>query len=138
MKKYVLLVISVFLSTYFAIGQTFTANDYKKASWMTLRFYGGQRSSMKDTKPMNWLVMDHLDGLDFTKDADGGNDLSGGWFDCGDHVKFGQTEFYAAYVVLKGYSEWPSKMARLSMQLRDVRPSRLLLWRMGRLFYQRL
>lgn len=108
MKKYVLLVISVFLSAYFAIGQTFTANDYKKASWMTLRFYGGQRSSMKDTKPMNWLVMDHLDGLDFTKDADGSNDLSGGWFDCGDHVKFGQTEFYAAYVVLKGYSEWPS------------------------------
>lgn len=128
MKKYVLLVISVFLSTYFAIGQTFTANDYKKASWMTLRFYGGQRSSQKSLEGPNWLIMDHAvsstdqgtlgnkgfkassyrKGYDFTNDADGANDLSGGWFDCGDHVKFGQTEFYSAYTVLKGYDVWPA------------------------------
>lgn len=95
---------------------------------MTLRFYGGQRSSQKSLEGPNWLIMDHAvsgtdqgtlgdkgfkassyrKGYDFTNDADGGNDLSGGWFDCGDHVKFGQTEFYSAYTVLKGYDVWPA------------------------------
>ena len=47
-------------------------------------------------------------GKDFTKDADGNVSLSGGWVDCGDHVKFGQTMFYAAYTLLKGYAEFPA------------------------------
>ena len=129
MKKIAFILLSVFLSTEFAIAQKFTADDYKKAAWMTLRFYGGQRSSQKSLQGPNWLIMDHevsssdisnglsgkgfsnssyKKGYDFTKDADGSTDLSGGWFDCGDHVKFGQTEFYAAYIVLKGFSEWPA------------------------------
>lgn len=108
MKKYTILTLSVLFSAFYAVGQTFTAEDYKKASWMTLRFYGGQRSSIKEAVPMNWIIMDHGTGVDFTKDADGSVDLTGGWFDCGDHVKFGQTEFYSAYTVLKGYGEWPT------------------------------
>ena len=111
-----------------AIAQTFSAEDYKKAAWMTLRFYGGQRSSQKSLQGPNWLIMDHevsssdqsslsskgfspsayKKGYDFTNDADGSTDLSGGWFDCGDHVKYGQTQFYSAYIVLKGFSEWPT------------------------------
>lgn len=124
MKRILFLTFPLLFSAYFAIGQAFTTNDYKKAAWMTLRFYGGQRSSQKSLAGPNWLVMDHAvtddlsskgfsssaykKGYDFTKDADGSTDLSGGWFDCGDHVKFGQTEFYAAYILLKGYSEWPT------------------------------
>lgn len=128
MRKITFIAIFVSLMAEFAIGQTFTTEDYKKAAWMTLRFYGGQRSSQKSLEGPNWLIMDHAvsssdqsglsgkgfstssyrKGYDFTKDADGSVDLSGGWFDCGDHVKFGQTEFYAAYVVLKGFSEWPA------------------------------
>lgn len=106
MKKIIisLLVIAASLEV---VAQTFTSDDYKKAGWMTLRFYGGQRISLKDHSAPNWLIMDHGVGYDFDKDADGSTDLTGGWFDCGDHVLFGQTFFYSAYVVLKGYDAFP-------------------------------
>jgi hypothetical protein len=91
----------------------FTVNDYRKALWMTTRFYGAQRSGFN-----NWLLHDHLPtgapaslrGTAFRLDrheADG-VDLSGGWHDCGDHVKFGQTQFYSAYLLIKGYAEFPT------------------------------
>ena len=89
----------------------FTAADYKKALWMTTRAYGAQRSGSN-----NWVVDGHLPsgvnasltGLCFSTDQDAGYDLSGGWHDCGDHVKFGQTQFYSAYMLLKGYAEFPT------------------------------
>ena len=79
---------------------------------MTTRMYGGQRSGAN-----NWLVSNHLPtgvdaslkGMSFIKDQDtDGYDLSGGWHDCGDHVKFGQTEYYSAYMLLKAYYEFPT------------------------------
>jgi len=91
---------------------------------MTTRMYGGQRSG----NGPNWLIMTHTPtsanmttlqsakgadpsqlqpGKCFTKDADNTNSLSGGWVDCGDHVKFGQTMFYSAYTLLKGYDAFP-------------------------------
>lgn len=82
----------------------FTVEEYKKALWMTTRMYGGQRSG----EGPNWLVMDHGAGKDFIHDADGDHNLSGGWHDCGDHVKFGQTQYFSAYVLLKAYEEWPT------------------------------
>lgn len=89
-----------------------TVTNYKKALWMTTRFYGAQRSGDN-----NWLLYNHLPGgvnaaltgRAFRADAHtDGTDLSGGWHDCGDHVKFGQTQFYSAYLLLKGYSEFPT------------------------------
>ncbi|MDA3882236.1 MAG: glycoside hydrolase family 9 protein [Bacteroidales bacterium] len=106
------------------VAQDLTNNDYTKALWMTTRMYGGQRSG----DGPNWLIMDHTPssadmsllqsskgadlsklqaGKCFTDDADGVNSLEGGWVDCGDHVKFGQTYFYAAYTLLKAYAEFP-------------------------------
>lgn len=128
MKKITFLLLSALFMADFVVAQTFSTEDYQKAAWMTLRFYGGQRSSQKSLEGPNWLIMDHdvsssdqsslsgkgfsasayRKGYDFTNDADGSVDLSGGWFDCGDHVKFGQTQFYSAYIVLKGFSEWPT------------------------------
>jgi hypothetical protein len=79
---------------------------------MTTRFYGAQRSGDN-----NWILHNHLPagvnaalrGRAFRADAHAdGTDLSGGWHDCGDHVKFGQTQFYSAYMLLKGYSEFPT------------------------------
>lgn len=87
----------------------FGTNEYKKALWMTTRMYGGQRAGDKNTNAANWLLIGHSsaqDGRTFLKDADNGYDLSGGWFDCGDHVKFGHTEYYSAYMLLKGYAEF--------------------------------
>ena len=101
-------------------AQTFDKELYQKALWMTTRFYGAQRSGAGN----NWLIADHeptnttsqtgsnlsafVKGQDFVKDADGDYDLTGGWFDCGDNARFGQTEFYSAYMLLLGYSEFPA------------------------------
>lgn len=85
-------------------AQAFTPAEYRKALWMATRFYGGQRSG----DGPNWLVMDHKTGKDFTQDADGAYSLAGGWHDCGDHVKYGQTQFYSAYMLLKAYAEFPA------------------------------
>ncbi|MFQ3576042.1 MAG: glycoside hydrolase family 9 protein [Cytophagales bacterium] len=91
----------------------FTNNDYKKAIWMTTRFYGAQRSGND-----NWTLHNHLPtgapevlrGTAFRLDRHTADnyDLSGGWHDCGDHVKFGQTQFYSAYLLIKGYAEFPT------------------------------
>ena len=102
-------------------AQVFDKALYKKALWMTTRFYGAQRSG----NGPNWLIAEHeptktangisgnlkafVKGKSYVKDADtDGYDLTGGWYDCGDFVKFGQTEFYSAYMLLLGYSEFPA------------------------------
>ena len=87
-----------------AEAQTLTNDGYRKAQWMATRFYGGQRSG----EGPNWLIMDHGAGKDFVQDADGDYSLAGGWHDCGDHVKYGQTQFYSAYVLLKAFAEFPA------------------------------
>ena len=92
-----------------SMGQDLSNQDYDKALWMTTRFYGGQRSGEN-----NWLLHDHLPsgvdpnlrGLAFRADNDNGYDLSGGWHDCGDHVKFGQTQYYSGYMLAKSYDEF--------------------------------
>lgn len=103
---------NLFLCSGIANAQGFTPAEYKKALWMTTRMYGGQRSGDN-----NWLVNNHLPsgvneslrGKCFSEDKDtDGYDLSGGWHDCGDHVKFGHTMFYSAYMLLKGYAEFPA------------------------------
>lgn len=103
--------LSLGLTSAQSFSQGFSPTEYKKALWMTARAYGGQRSGTN-----NWLLYNHLpSGVDakykgtaFIEDQDtDGYDLSGGWHDCGDHVKFGHTEFYSAYVLLKGYAEFP-------------------------------
>ena len=100
MKSFRILIIVLFLPL---LNFAQTNADYVKAGWMTTRMYGGNRSG----DGPNWLIMTYNTGKDFVKDADGAYSLKGGWHDCGDHVKFGQTQFYAGYVLLLGYSEFP-------------------------------
>lgn len=108
MKKLILLLaLSTMSNAFLPVYGQLTNEDYQKALWMTTRMYGGQRSGYGP----NWLIMEHnvtnngkiRNGVDFINDADGAYDLTGGWHDCGDHVKFGQTQFYSAYILLVGY-----------------------------------
>ncbi len=121
--KIILISLFIQLASLQLFAQKMTEEDYKKGVWMTARMYGGQRSG----EGPNWLIMDHTvnatgaaslsskgynaskmqPGKCFTDDADGDYSLAGGWVDCGDHVKFGQTMFYAAYTLIKAYDEWP-------------------------------
>lgn len=118
------LTLSLTSTTTLKAQQAFSNEQYLKAQWMTTRFYGAQRSGYGP----NWLLANHtpkpivhpdfvgtlpyfnyaVKGQNFVKDADiDGYDLTGGWFDCGDFVKFGQTQYYSAYMLLLGYSEFP-------------------------------
>ena len=125
MNRLAKIIMGASLTVFTAVGPMaaqnlgFDKEQYQKALWMTTRFYGAQRSGVGP----NWLLATHeptdvpsalqgnlknfVKGQSFVKDADGDYDLTGGWFDCGDHVKFGQTEFYSAYMLLLGYSEFP-------------------------------
>ena len=118
LKNIYLSILTAFLTTTSVVAQTsLVTADYNKALWMSTRFFGGQRLTDKNhaEQQENWLVQDYLPtgvasskrGIMFAQDADGSYDLSGGWADCGDHVFFGQTGFYAGYMLAKAYDEFP-------------------------------
>lgn len=74
-------------------------HDYADALHLTTYFYGANRCG--DTK--SWCH-----GACHTRDGENdGIDLSGGWHDCGDHVKFGQTNASTAINLLIGYNRFP-------------------------------
>ncbi|WP_407448749.1 glycoside hydrolase family 9 protein [Fibrobacter sp.] len=79
-----------------------SVDDYTEAAWITTRFYGAQRSG----EGPNWI----LDGTNFptsfTTDSYQGKDVSGGWFDCGDHAMFGQPQSWASYILAVSYAEF--------------------------------
>ncbi len=85
------------------LAKDFTNEQYRTAAWMATRFYGGQRSG----NSVNWLSAQSGRTTSFVKDSYAGDDISGGWFDCGDHVMFGQTQYYSAYALLKAYDAFP-------------------------------
>lgn len=85
-----------------SVAQQLSADEYVEAAWMTTRFFGAQRSG----EGPNWI----LDGTNYPTsfmDTYNGSDVSGGWFDCGDHIMFGQTQAYSAYVLALSYVTFP-------------------------------
>lgn len=98
-------------STY---SSPYEPSDYREALNMSLKFFGGQRCG--DTH--NWMLYDNKSVSKkscHTKDgqgsvnggANGNYDLTGGWHDCGDHIKVGTTMGYAAVSLLVAYDLWP-------------------------------
>ena len=77
-------------------------DDYIEAAWMTTRFYGAQRSGQGP----NWILDGTNNPTSFTGDKYNGKDVSGGWFDCGDHVMYGQSQGFASYVLALSYAEF--------------------------------
>jgi endoglucanase len=68
-------------------------------------FYGAQRCG----DAHNWLLTDNPYG-DSCHPDDGpavGADLTGGWHDAGDHLKFTSTHAYASYTLLKALEVFP-------------------------------
>ncbi len=73
-------------------------NDYAQALKLGTYFFGGQRCG----NTQSWLH-----GACHTQDGSTqGMSLSGGWHDCGDHIKFSQTGAYAAALMLLSYLEF--------------------------------
>ncbi len=113
-KKYVLMSKSVFTPILFCLlavslvgAQTsFTKDDYNLAMRMTLKFFGGQRCG----NTHNWMLVDNPNAVSNTchlGDEYKGHDVTGGWHDCGDHIKVATTMGYAAVSLLTAYDVWP-------------------------------
>ena len=79
----------------------FAAQNYTDALYKSIYYYGAQRCG--NTKSWMHAACHTKDGQ-----SSGGIDLTGGWHDCGDHVKFGQTNSYAAALLLLAYIYFPS------------------------------
>ena len=74
-------------------------HDYPNAQHLSTRFLGAQRCGATNS----WMH-----GACHTKDGEAvGKDLSGGWHDCGDYIKFHHTGPYAAIMYLIGYDYFP-------------------------------
>ena len=79
------------------------------------RFYGAQRSGTLD----NWLLAQYPPELRapcFARDGESlreGLDLSGGWHDAGDFIKFTLTTAYSAHALLKSWDAFPAAHADL-------------------------
>lgn len=80
---------------------------YNKVLYYTLRVYGANRCGPYDS----WIHQPcHTkDGIIRGTGKEG--TLAGGWHDCGDHVKFGHTMFYAACMLLFAYNNWPNRFS---------------------------
>lgn len=78
-------------------------HDYAKAQHLSTYFLGAQRCG--DTK--SWIQPEGAGGCHTTDGQPVGKDLTGGWHDCGDYIKFHVTGPYTALVNLYGYYRFP-------------------------------
>ncbi len=90
-----------------SLGSISAQHNYAKALHISTRFLGAQRSG----NTQSWILPENTAGA-FTSDGEAvGCDLSGGWNDCGDYIKFHVTGSYAALLYLYGYDKWPEAYA---------------------------
>lgn len=94
------------LSGSIVLAQDYSALQYQEVARKSVYFYGAQRSG----DVPNWLTEQHS-GSSISFPNDGitvGRDLSGGWHDAGDFIKFSLTIGSSSYGVLKAYDGFPS------------------------------
>ncbi|MEO8605581.1 MAG: glycoside hydrolase family 9 protein [bacterium] len=80
--------------------------DYAAALGKSLQFYEAQRSGPHLSR-YTWQVAWRQPAA-LSDGADVGVDLSGGWFDAGDHVKFGLPMAYSATMLAWSLADFPS------------------------------
>nr|BBJ26603.1 GH9 cellulase [Xylophaga rikuzenica] len=98
-----MIVTLLFLATAALINaESSTRYDYKEALRLSILFYDAQRSGrLPADNPIPWRGDSAVD------DGDAGHDLSGGWYDAGDHVKFGLPMAWASWVLNYGLVAFP-------------------------------
>lgn len=79
--------------------------DYKTLHNLLIQFYGYQRAGDKTIDNKNPFYK--TSPYPHSADNVGGKDLSSGWYDAGDFVKFGLPFGFSVYCLLKGYDVFP-------------------------------
>ncbi|MCP4680289.1 MAG: hypothetical protein GY854_33315 [Deltaproteobacteria bacterium] len=86
-------------------------SDYERVLQLAVRFYGAQRCGDGD----NWILADNPVGdschLDDGPAYQANADMTGGWHDAGDFIKFTLSNAWAGYVLLKAYDAFPEAFA---------------------------
>jgi len=95
----------LFAASWAAAQTKYTTADYNLAMRMALKFFGAQRCG--DTH--NWMLVDNPNtgNTCHLGDKYKGQEVTGGWHDCGDHIKVAPTMGYAAVALLTAYDVWP-------------------------------
>ena len=109
MKKITLIIL---IGSYFiSYGQ----HDYPKAQYLSTYFLGAQRCGNTDS----WIhgACHTTDGQEL------GLDLTGGWHDCGDYIKFHHTGPFTALMYLIGYDNFGAAYADDYSQSNSAPPS---------------
>lgn len=100
--KILLIALIIVANTYSLFAQNW-ADMQKK----TIRFYRYQRAGQKGVHCHNPYYEDITSNWPHQNDNYNGKDLSGGWYDAGDFVKFGLPFSTTVYILLKGYDVFP-------------------------------
>lgn len=79
--------------------------NYQTLHNLLIQFYGYQRAGDKTIDNKNPFYK--TSPFPHSADNIGGKDLSSGWYDAGDFVKFGLPFGFSAYCLLKGYDVFP-------------------------------
>ncbi|MEO7957098.1 MAG: glycoside hydrolase family 9 protein, partial [Fibrobacteria bacterium] len=92
-----------FLALAFQAGAQTT--NYQSLHNLLIQFYGYQRAGAKGIDNKNPFYK--ASPFPHANDNIGGKDLSSGWYDAGDFVKFGLPFSFSVYCLLKGYDVFP-------------------------------
>lgn len=110
MKKITLCLLSLLTSL---VGNS--QHDYAKAQYLSTYFLGAQRCGDNNS----WIH-----GACHTTDGQSvGKDLTGGWHDCGDYIKFHHTGPFTALMFLMGYDNFTVAYADEYSQANSAPPS---------------
>ncbi len=79
-------------------------HDYALAQHLSTYFLGAQRCG----NTQSWIQPESSGGCHTSDGQAVGKDLTGGWHDCGDYIKFHVTGPYTALLNLYGYDKFPA------------------------------
>lgn len=99
---------SVSLIILFCWVNSILAQNWAEIQSKTIRFYRYQRAGLKGAHCHNPYYEGITSNWPHQNDNYNGHDLSGGWYDAGDFVKFGLPFSSTVYILLKGYDIFPN------------------------------